>query len=69
MTIKDKTEVKRPRVSLSKARKEGRLQEFIDEHSSDPIGDLDRLDAVVKGPSREIGKATRPASSQDASDD
>lgn len=45
------------------------LQDFIREHETDPCGDLDKLDALIKHPIQESGKATRPASSQDASDD
>ena len=55
-------------TNLKKAREAGRLKDFIKEHEADPDGDLDKLDAVLKRPTQESGKATRPASSQDASD-
>lgn len=45
------------------------LEDFIKEHEADPDGDLDKLDAVIKRPTRGSEKATRPASSRDASDD
>lgn len=54
--------------NLKKARK-GKIEEFIKEHEADPDGDLDKLDALLKRPTQGSGKATRPASSQDASDD
>lgn len=56
-------------TDLKKARKEGKLEKFIKEHEDDPKGDLDKLDAVIRRPARETAKATRKASSQDASDD
>lgn len=55
-------------TSLKDARKQG-LDKFIAEHESDPDGDLDKLDALIKRPVRESGKATRPASPQASSDD
>lgn len=55
-------------VDLKKARQES-LEEFIKEHEADPEGDLDKLDALIKRPTQGSGKATRKASSQDASDD
>ena len=54
--------------SLKDARK-GRVEEFIREHEADPQGDLDKLDAFIKRPVQESVSATRPTSSQDASDD
>lgn len=54
--------------NLKQARK-GSLERFIKERESDPDGDLDKLDTVLKRPSQESAKATRPSSSQDASDD
>ncbi|QFT60453.1 hypothetical protein FIU94_16605 [Sulfitobacter sp. THAF37] len=56
-------------TNLKTARDKGKLEEFIKEHEVDPDGDLDKLDAVIKRPSQESEKATRPASSRDASDD
>jgi len=56
-------------MSLSNARKTGKLSDFIEEHGGDPDGDLDKLDAVIKRPTQETSKATPKASSQDASDD
>lgn len=47
----------------------GELEDFIKEHEADPAGDLDKLDALIKRPTQESEKVTRPASSQDASDD
>lgn len=56
-------------TSLKSARQKGKIEEFIKEHEADPDGDLDKLDAVIKRPVQGNGKATRPASSEDASDD
>lgn len=56
-------------TNLRKARQKGKIDEFIKEHEADPDGDLDKLDEVIKRPTRGSGKATRPASPQDASDD
>lgn len=55
-------------TNLKKAR-QGKLEDFIKEHEADPDGDLDKLDAVIKRPTQGSGKAARPASSRDASDD
>ena len=56
-------------TSLKDARKEGKMDDFIKEHEADPEGDLDKLDKTISRPSQGSGKATRPASSQGASDD
>ena len=56
-------------TNLKEALKNNRLKDFIKQHEGDPEGDLDKLDAVMKRPTQENEKATRPASSQDASDD
>lgn len=55
--------------NLKTARDNGKLEGFIKEHEADPDGDLDKLDAVLKRPVLESGKATRPASRQESSDD
>lgn len=55
-------------MNLKKVR-ESNLEDFIKEHEADPEGDLDKLDALIKRPTRESGKATRPTSPRDASDD
>ncbi len=54
-------------TNLKKARKTGKIEDFIAEHEADPDGDLDKLDAVIQtkvekknGPSR---KKDRSASS------
>ena len=54
--------------NLKKARQVGKLTDFIKEHESDPDGDLDKLDAVIKRLVQESGSKVRSASSQDASD-
>ena len=56
-------------MNLKKARQKNKLDDFIKEHEADPEGDLDKLDDVIKRPTQGSGKATRPASSRDASDD
>jgi len=55
-------------TSLKRARK-GKIEDFIKEHETDPDGDLDKLDALIKRPTRESEKATRPALPQGSSDD
>lgn len=54
--------------NLREARK-GKIEDFIKEHESDPDGDLDKLDALIKRPTQGSGKATRPASPQVSSGD
>ena len=54
--------------NLKQARK-GNIEGFIKEHESDPDGDLDKLDALIKRPTQGSEKATRPASPQASSDD
>jgi ferritin-like metal-binding protein YciE len=56
-------------TNLKKAREKGKLEDFIKEHEDDPKGDIDKLEEVIKRPSRESGKATRPTSSRESSDD
>lgn len=56
-------------TDLKKAREKGSVADFIKEHEADPDGDLDKLDAVIKRPTRESGKATPKASSGASSDD
>ncbi len=55
-------------LNLKQART-GKLDKFIKEHEADPEGDLDKLDALIKRPTRETARATQKASSRDASDD
>jgi len=55
-------------TNLKDARKKD-LEAFIKEHESDPDGDLDKLDAVIKRPAQGSGKATHPASREVSSDD
>lgn len=55
-------------TNLKQAR-ESSLEDFIKEHESDDDGDLDKLDALIKRPTQESAKATRPASPQASSDD
>ena len=56
-------------TSLKEARSTKNFGRFIKEHEADPDGDLDKLDALIKHPVQESEKATRKASSQDASGD
>lgn len=56
-------------TSLQKARQSGQVEQFIAEHESDPHGDADKLNALIKRPVQGSGSAVPPASSQDASDD
>jgi hypothetical protein len=56
-------------ISLRKALKEGKLEEFIREHEKDAPGDLEKLDKAIKRPASDKSKATPKASSRGASDD
>lgn len=56
-------------MNLKKARQKGKIEDFIKEHKADPEGDLDKLDAVIKRPTRESGKEARPTSSRASDDD
>lgn len=55
--------------TLKEAREKGKIDDFIKEHETDPDGDLDKLDAVIKHRTQESGSKARSASPQDASDD
>lgn len=55
-------------TTLKEARS-GKLEQFIKEHEADPVGDLDKLNALIERPVQGTVKATRKASSQGASDD
>ena len=55
-------------TNLRQARK-GKIEDFIKEHEADPEGDIDKLDALIKRPTQGSGKATRPASPPESSDD
>lgn len=55
--------------TLRDAVRANRLEGFIREHEADPAGDLDKLDVMIKRPTQENEKATRPASSQASFDD
>lgn len=55
-------------MDLKRARKKD-IEAFIKEHEADPDGDLDKLDAVIKRPTRGTLKEAQKASSRDASDD
>jgi hypothetical protein len=56
-------------MNLKDARSSLDIDGFIKEHEADPDGDLDKLDALIKRPTRGSEKATRPASPQASSDD
>jgi len=56
-------------TDLKKARESGSFDSFIKAHETDPEGDLDKLDALIKRPTQGGEKATRPASHQGSSDD
>jgi hypothetical protein len=56
-------------TNLKKARKNGQIEYFIKEHESDPDGDLDQLDVLIKRQAQGSGKATRPTSPRESSDD
>ena len=56
-------------INLRKARETSKLERFIAEYESDPKGNADKLDALIKLPVQGSGSEAPPASSQDASDD
>jgi hypothetical protein len=56
-------------ISNLKDARKGNIEEFISEHEADPDGDLDKLDALIKGPTQGTEKATRPTSPPALSDD
>jgi hypothetical protein len=49
-------------VKLKDARTPAKLEAFIKEHESDPKGDAEKLDALIKRPVRESGSEVPPAS-------
>lgn len=55
-------------TTLREARKTGKIERFIKEHEKDEPGDLDKLDAALKRPSRETEKSTPAASTPDSGD-
>ena len=55
-------------TDLKQARNKGKIDEFIEEHEADPEGDIDKLEAVVKRPTKGSGKAV-PKASPPAQDD
>lgn len=56
-------------TNLRVARFKNNLETFIAEHESDPEGDADKLEAMIKRLVRESGSEVLPASSPGASDD
>ena len=56
-------------TTLREAREKGQLRKFIAEHEDGPPGDMDKLDAAIKRPSRESGKLGQEASKPDSGDD
>jgi len=56
-------------LSNLKQARQNKIEDFIKEHEADPAGDLDKLDAVIKRPTRGTAKATPKASTQAPSDD
>lgn len=56
-------------IPLRKALREGRLEDFIRQHESDPPGDLERLDKTLKRPPSGKSKEAPKASSRRDRDD
>ena len=56
-------------TTLREAQKRGHLEKFIAEHEADPPGDIDKLDATIRRPSRETGKLGQGASKPESGDD
>ena len=56
-------------TTLKKARESGELEQFIREHEKDPLGDMDKLDAVIGRPSQGTEKSNQEASTPDSGDD
>lgn len=50
--------------NLKDARKKKKLEEFIKEHESDPEGDLDKLDEIIKSKVGKDGPKPAPTGSK-----
>lgn len=55
--------------TLRDALEEGDLESFIKEHESDPDGDLDKVDEVIRRSGQETASEARQSSRQESSDD
>ena len=55
--------------SLKAARQKGKIEDFIKEHEADQEGDLDKLDALIKRPTRGTENAARQTSTRASDDD
>ena len=55
-------------TTLREAREKGQLRKFIAEHEDGPPGDMDKLDAAIKRPSRGTEKSNQEASTPDSRD-
>lgn len=56
-------------TTLKKARSNGDIETFIQEHENDAPGDAERLDAALKKPVSQKTKEVPKASSRHGSDD
>ncbi len=56
-------------TTLREARKKDRLDKFITEHETGPVGDMDKLDAVIGRPSPGTEKSGQEALTPDSGDD
>ena len=56
-------------TTLKKVRESGELEQFIREHEKDPLGDMDKLDAVIGRSSQGTEKSNQEASTPDSGDD
>jgi hypothetical protein len=53
-------------ITLKEARKEGKIDQFLEEHQNDPPGDMDRFDAILRhaaGKSKEAPSSSGGAAS------
>ena len=55
-------------MDLKKARKSGKVKEFIKEHEKDPKGDKDKLDKAITSLARRTSKSTRGTSRRGSSE-
>jgi hypothetical protein len=54
-------------LTLKKALKEGRINEFIKEHENDPPGDLERLEKTIRRMARQEKSKEAPGTSGEGS--
>ncbi len=56
-------------TTLRDARRKGTVDQFIEEHETDPPGDMDKLDAAISRPAQETETEAQEASKPSSGDD